>query len=125
MVRLYAPLSYQLATEEQKSGICNGCGTQKKWLGLFGFNVPDKLWGLRVTEACNIHDWMYEEGGNEMDRELADEWFLENMKLLINEGRWNFLRRLRMKDAIGYYEGVRIIGKYCFNYKGEDYEINV
>jgi len=41
---LDAPGKYWLLTEEQRKAYSNGCGTDY-------FNVPDKLWGLRITDA--------------------------------------------------------------------------
>ena len=51
---LYKPESYKRAQASEIDNVCNGCGSK----GLGGWLVPDTLYGLSVTEACNIHDWM-------------------------------------------------------------------
>ena len=61
-LNLYAPVSYWEAAPSEKRKICNGCGTKE------GLNVPDTMWGLDISEACKIHDWMYQHG-----KTLADK----------------------------------------------------
>lgn len=56
---LIKPKSYKMASDADKRRICNGTGAagSPRWLvslldNLFGF-------GLDVSAASNIHDWMY------------------------------------------------------------------
>lgn len=101
---LYAPGSYKKATLEQKRRICNGCGQK----GKFDF-VPDTVYGMSIAEACNIHDWMYELGKTETDRQEADLAFLNNMLRLVSaKGGW--LKWLRDRRVLKYYEAVRELG---------------
>lgn len=84
---------------------CNACGTK----GLGGWVVPNTLWGLDISLACDIHDWDYAFG---TAREAADNYFLTNMLRIIeaqNSG-WvlNLLRRHR---ALTYYAVVRDLGR--------------
>jgi hypothetical protein len=109
-VTLYAPEAYwkMLAMGHQ---IGNGCGTE----GLNGKLVPDTVWGLSITEACNIHDFMYVVGETIQDKEEADRVFLNNM-LRIIEGRtkWRWLSVLRGRRALTYYQAVHCFGGPAF-----------
>ena len=101
-VILYAPESYN-AIERQK---CNGCGS--------GWNVkliPDSLLGCDITEACNIHDYMYTIGQTIQDKESADRTFLNNMTRIVIAygGNW-FMRNLRLAMAKRYYNAVKYYG---------------
>ena len=42
---------YQKLTPDMKARICNGCGAK----GMFDF-IPDTMYGMKICEACNIHD---------------------------------------------------------------------
>ena len=108
-MKLYAPESYWTATPEQRKTICNGCGVA----GWKGKLVPDTMWGLNISKACDIHDWMYHFGKTEEDRCEADRVFLNNLIRIINaEGGWlAFLRRYR---ATTYYNAVHSFGGPAF-----------
>lgn len=110
-VNLYAPRSYVDATPEIRAAVVNGCGTS----GWKGYLVPDTIWGLRVTEVCRIHDWMYAEGETIADKEEADRVFLNNMLRLIEAagGPW-LLQALRRRRARTYFEAVSIFGGPAF-----------
>ena len=108
---LFAPPEYWQLTDEQRKDICNGCGTK----GFCGYLVPDNLWGLDITEACNIHDYMYHIGQTIADKELADRVFLNNMIRLIDAGtRWNWLKRRRVREAKVYHYFVVEFGGPAF-----------
>jgi len=68
--------------------------------------IPDRIWGLKITEACNIHDWMYRvdaAGG----KKYADKTFLHNMNSLIDQGlQWSWLVRRRRVRAKIYHKVV-------------------
>jgi len=103
-LNLFAPEDYWTLTPAQRNDICNGCGTK----GLCGIIVPDTFYGLSVTPACDIHDFMYATGSTLQDKQRADQTFLNNMVRLIEAGTdgW-FLKRLRGRRAIIYYRAVR------------------
>ena len=42
--KLKAPGKYWELSEDEKKSYSNGCGTDY-------FNVPDRIWGLRITDA--------------------------------------------------------------------------
>ncbi len=113
LTELDASYTYKRATPEERASRCNGCGTK----GLGGWLVPDTLWGLDITEACNIHDWDYWEGRTEEDKINADSRFLDNMLKVIQEGTW-ILRPIRRARAMLYYSAVRDGGDAAF-WKGK------
>ena len=103
---LIAPSSYWGATKEERAKVCNGAGPAGR-----GWLVPDTMWGLSITEAANIHDWMYNEG---KDKKEADETFYKNCLLIINKkGGW--LAPLRRYRAHSYYLAVKYFGASSFS----------
>lgn len=102
---LYMPGPYIEADDNIKALICNGCGAAKS---KFDF-VPDTVWGLDITPACHIHDWMYHHGKTIDDKDEADRVFLNNMLRLIERGN-RFLKPLRRRRALKYYESVVAFG---------------
>ena len=107
---LRAPVTFWIATGEKRSRNCNGCGTA----GWKGGLVPDTMWALRISAACDIHDWMYGEGTTDADKEFADMVFLRNMIAIINDaaksGPYKWLHWLlvpvRERRAFKYYQVV-------------------
>jgi hypothetical protein len=109
-MKLYAPPMYQSLTPEGKAEICNGCGAKGS-----GWLIPDSMWFLNITEACNIHDFMYLIGEDEEDRHEADRVFLNNLLRIIEaETKWAWLKPLRRRRALKYYEAVRMFGGPAF-----------
>jgi len=110
-MELFAPQSYIEASPEVRAAVANGCGAAGWKLDI----VPDTIWGLEVTEACNIHDWMYAEGETIHDKMTADRTLLNNLLRLIEaETRWGWLRWLRRKRALKYYQAVAEFGGPAF-----------
>jgi hypothetical protein len=110
-VALYAPEAYWTLDHAVRQAITNGCGT-KGWLGRL---VPDHIYGLRVTSACNIHDYMYAVGETEEDKCEADKVLLNNLLRIIdaNTSFW-LLRKLRYNRALVYYRAVQRFGGPAF-----------
>ena len=110
-VKLFAPKTYWAASDAARAEVCNGCGPGR----IGGDLVPDTLWGLRVTRACDIHDWMYRMGETIEDKNEADRTFLNNMLRLV-DGRTKYgcLRWLRARRAYVYYQAVRAFGGPAF-----------
>lgn len=95
----------------QKKNICNGCGAK----GIGGYLVPDTMWGLPVTEACNIHDYDYHLGRCKENKDKADLRFLRNLDTLIEFHTDNtILKYLRFSRARVYYNVVKYFGKSAF-----------
>ena len=107
---LYAPNSFWGAEIQEIKRICNGCGA-----GGWKFDIiPDKLLGLSIYQACQIHDWMYNFAKKEPEfKEYCDRMFLKNMNTLIKNGN-AWLRYPRYYLAKWYYRGVRIGGDSSF-----------
>jgi len=109
-----APVSYWSASRAKVERNCNGCGTGG-WLGAL---VPSTFYLLDMSEACDVHDWMYGEGRSDADKMIADLMFLENLIALIQQARkrragWDWtgapkvLQLLRERRAFSYYQAVR------------------
>ena len=111
---LLVPVSYAKANSENKAKVCNGCGTE----GWKGKLVPDTMWGLCVTPACQVHDWCYELGTTEKDKRYSDALMLINMIwIIVAEGGWLMLPRCYR--AIHYYIAVVKAGHDAF-WNGKD-----
>jgi len=111
MTALFAPPAFWQLPEKIYKTLCNGCGTK----GLCGFVVPDTVWGLRITTACDIHDYMYRIGETLTDKEEADRVFLNNMLRIIDAGTCcNCLKLLRRRRALTYYLAVADLGGPAF-----------
>lgn len=108
---LYAPESYTRASVEVRLAVVNGCGP-----GGWKFDlIPDTIWFLDVSAACNIHDWMYQAGATIADKDEADRVLLNNLLRLIETagGLW-IIRRLRRNRAWVYYQAVARFGGPAF-----------
>lgn len=94
------PEDYKNATPEQRKEVCNGCGG-----GGWASIIPDKLFGVSVEEACNIHDWMYVYGYSKKE---ADVTFLYNLTYLIHVNPWLFIPRFVLVTI--YFLAVKYLG---------------
>ena len=103
---LYAPISYHQATCKEKERVCNGCGAKG------GIPVPDTIWGLDISPACNVHDWMFEEGMTHADFLFANGMFQVNMtRIIVNESANKFMVMLRLRRASKYFDAVATLGE--------------
>lgn len=118
---LFAPAEYWKLTTEQRAEICNGCGPR----GIGALLVPDTVWGLSITPACNIHDYMYHAGWTIEDKKQADRVFLNNMiRIVTGRTRWCFLLRLRLNRVLTYYGAVKNFGgPFFWAHKNKDEEM--
>ena len=112
-VHLFAPPDYWKLTPEQLNNIIGkgGCGP-----GGFGdYLVPDKIWGLEIKPACQIHDYMYAMGYTVEEKQEADRVFMNNMLRLVDAagGNWLILA-LRRSAAAKYYRAVADFGGPSF-----------
>ena len=107
--KLFAPLGYWDLSDQAREEMLNGCGTR----GIIGLLVPDTVWGLCITPACNIHDYMYSVGATIADKDEADRVFLNNMLRMIDDGIW-VLKLPRIIRAKEYYEAVHLCGRPAF-----------
>jgi hypothetical protein len=87
--------------------------------------IPNTLFGIDMNIAFYLHDALYEKGGDEGDRLMADCAMDEVCKLCIEKYRpkwymlWAYSRqkRLALKAAEAYYQAVRAFGSSSFKYK--------
>lgn len=108
IITLYAPLGYRKLTKEEKKTICNGCGAKG------GITVPSTFYGLDISAACDIHDYMYYAGKTNADKEAADRIFLNNLNRIIEARSCCILKYLRQSRAKKYYKGVKYFGSSAF-----------
>lgn len=107
---LYAPKGYWELPGDEKTRICNGCGAAGK-----RDYVPDRIFGLDITEVCHIHDYQYHLGENTRDKADADRAFLDNLITMIDiSGGWWLIRVLRRYFALKYYRAVKYFGGPAF-----------
>jgi hypothetical protein len=90
--------------------VCNGCGAAGSW-----FKPPKTMWGLSVELACFLHDWDWHHAKTEQERRRADQRFLLNLLIIIEEKSQNRITRgLRTIRAAEYYAAVRDYGDEAF-----------
>lgn len=110
-MKLKTLYGYYDTPKKIRDKIINGCGPAgSKWKSKI---IPNTLYGLNISEACNIHDFGYYHGVTLKDKDKADDMFLENMNILISNGTW-CLRFLRRRRAKKYYLAVKYFGKKAF-----------
>ena len=109
---LSSPEIWKRLPQSARECVAGGCGPG----GLGDWLVMDTLFGLSTYDACQIHDFMWSIGETDMDRQIADKTFLENMKVLIRAANSGFiLEALRTSKAYSYYWAVSSpIGKYLY-----------
>jgi hypothetical protein len=86
-----------------------GCGPG----GLGDILVPDKMYGLDVSDACRIHDWYYRFYGDNSEggRREADEILKNNLlRIVRKKSKSRILRWLRTRRCRTYYGFVRFAG---------------
>ncbi len=111
---LYAPMEYWELSPAAHKEICDGCGPN-----LLAAFIPDTLLGLNITDACNIHDYMYAVGEHENDRRTADRVLLNNLIRIIESDSASWLKPARKIAALTYYYIVRSFGAPFFG-KGKN-----
>jgi hypothetical protein len=111
---LISSWAYKNITPEEKARICNGAGAAGNWISSI---IPNTMYGLDCTEAFNIHDYDYDVGVSQADKDRADRNLLNNLLTLINhQGGWLMLPR--QWRAMKYYEAVQLLGDEAF-FKGK------
>ena len=113
---IFAPASFLLASLDELTDICNGCGTSDSW-----FRPPEKFYGTNIIYACIIHDYMYHKGFTIEDKQEADRVFLNNMNRLITRDKhlWYKPTFLQRECAVKYYYMVKYYGAEAF-WKGKN-----
>tara|TARA_R110000851_G_scaffold168435_1_gene314297 strand:+ start:66 stop:479 length:414 start_codon:yes stop_codon:yes gene_type:complete len=113
---LFAPASFLNASIDELTRVCNGCGAAGS-----RFRPPKRIYGTLIVYACIIHDWMYEKGFTNDDKEEADRSMHYNIQRLIDrdEHKWHKPTALQYKRAKVYYLGVKYGGGKAF-WKGKN-----
>lgn len=102
-MKLFAPIDYWKSESEF---ISNGCGG-----GFTAFFIPDSLLGVDITQACQIHDWMYMDGKTIEDKAEADRVFLNNMiRIIVAKSYSKLIKIIRLILAKIYYDAVVVFG---------------
>jgi len=112
---LYAPPAYWKLSEAARKELCNGCGTG----GWKGRLVSDTVFGMCITEACDIHDYMYVASKpNFNDKDSADRTFLNNMVRILNAQKDTLINKIlydfRLSRIHKYYKAVSMFGGPAF-----------
>lgn len=108
---LYGPASFKTASLKTLNEVCNGCGAAS---AKFDF-VPDTIYGMYIGHACNVHDWMYNEGRTLEDKKEADRVMLNNILRLIDfHPKWYRPKFLMRRRAKKYYYAVKCFGGPAF-----------
>jgi len=112
---LYARKEFWDLTADEIKEISNGCGAANAAVDY----VPDSIYGLKISVACDIHDFDYYTGGSKEDKILSDLMLLINILLIIKQHRGNkFIQTLRFSRAIKYFFMVDFFGEDAFNFTG-------
>lgn len=115
-IELFCPPPFCDMNWDDINSLGNGCG-QRGWKGKL---VPDRMYGLDISEACQLHDCMYLVGKIIEDKNEADRVFLNNLIRIImvrTSKNWivqNTLLRLRLRRATVYYYAVKHFGGPSF-----------
>ena len=86
-----------------------GCGPG----GVGDVLVPDKMYGLDVSDACRIHDWYYRfySDNSSAGRQEADSILKNNLIRIVRaKSKSRILRWLRLMRCRTYYGMVRFAG---------------
>ena len=105
---IYAPKTYWESTDYDKLNVCNGCGAKD------GIDVPDTMWGLSITSACNVHDWMFNEGKTLADFYFANAVLIMNLAIIIVTEGSKWLAPLRLARATKYFLAVQELGQDAY-----------
>ena len=107
---LTAPDGFMEAGADVLAEICNGCSAAE---AKFDF-VPDTIYGLCICPVCHLHDYEYHTGKTDDDKDRADDRFLINgINLIEAKSNW-FMRILRRRRMLKYYEAVTAFGDDAF-----------
>uniref|UniRef100_A0A6M3IQ10 DUF1353 domain-containing protein n=1 Tax=viral metagenome TaxID=1070528 RepID=A0A6M3IQ10_9ZZZZ len=117
-VKLYIPDEYKDLSKDKLKLLTNGCGPAGWKYDL----VPDKIYGLCIKRACDIHDICYFYGKTNEDKATADRIFFNNILRIIDQGHnWWLLKFLRRRRAKKYFYAVKWFGGPAFwNNKNDD-----
>ena len=109
--KLAAPESFWNADPDFISEFTGGCGPGDS--GSFTDRlIPDTIYFLNVTLACQIHDWTYVVWNSKEDFQISNKLFKNNMQRIVDQTdspKW--LKWLRYKRLYKYYWLVKHFGE--------------
>jgi hypothetical protein len=119
------PDSVELPSTMIKEYTKSYCGAGS---GIGDLLVPEKVFGVRVTPACFVHDKMFEMGMPSLgDFKVCNAVFITNLTSLIagqsHSSKLNLLYHLRLYRTVTYYNAVDTIGKKVY-FKLKEDQIN-
>ena len=101
--RLLAPLDMIRHPMDDILEATNGCGRE----GIENRIIPDTIYGLDISPACRVHDWMYADAETLMDENYADAIFGANLISMIQQHtKSRVLKWLRLRRAYKYVDAV-------------------
>lgn len=105
---LDASLAYWNVSAAALAELTGGCGPGKLGDAL----IPDKIFGLDLTPACQVHDFDYSPM-SEIPRALADARFFANMRRLMRKQlKVGFWQNIKQRFAIcKYFDAVEDHGE--------------
>lgn len=105
------PASFKNATIKDLLDVCNGCGAKGS-----RFRPPPRILFTLVEPACQVHDWMWQEGNIFEDKQEADRTFQNNMNRLFARDAHKWYTPTLLQSFIGlfYYAGVVFFGGPAF-----------
>lgn len=102
---LLTPLSMLRLSMGAIMEMTNGCGRE----GFENRIVPDTIWGLDISPACRVHDYMYAHADTLADENYADAIFGANLISLIQQKtKFPPLKWLRLRRAYKYIDAVAL-----------------
>lgn len=102
---LLTPLSMLRLSMDAIMEMTNGCGRE----GIEGRIVPDTIWGLDISPACRVHDYMYTHADALAEENYADAIFGANLISLIQQKTsFPLLKWLRLRRAYKYIDAVAL-----------------
>lgn len=105
-LRLDASLAYWQLPDAALAELTGGCGPGEAGDGL----VPDYIFGMVLTPACQIHDFDYS-ALSDVTKPLADARFLANMVRIMDGTNPSLLTRIRQRWCIiQYWRAVDALG---------------
>ncbi len=112
--KLAAPQSFWDADQDFINEFTGGCGPGE--VGSIGDRlIPDTIYCLRITLACQIHDWTYAVWNSKEGFELANNLFKNNMQRMVDQTKSSrFLKWLRYKRLYKYYWVVKYFGETSY-----------
>lgn len=84
--------------------------------GLGDIIVPEKIFGLKISPACFVHDVMFEiSEATWEDFHTSNSVFIHNLLAIVKHRSKNWiLEHIRNYRVVTYYNAVDTIGAICF-----------